>query len=182
MASEWHWLTRTQASQLCGCGTANFDQRVRPRLGKEAKQGEGRTLRFNAIAVVEVWVKHQVEICSPVDAEEAAIVSGPDSPELEKLRAVKRRREELAYARDLEQITDITALRPTFARVASRLNEAGKILVKKHGNDAGDILNEALDDCERIIDRDLGSDTGDGQKAAARHDKRQPTEAAPDNH
>ena len=112
------------------------------------------------------------------DDEDALLGSDAPSPALERYReeraAIARldrlEREQVLVRRD--------EIRQGLGRIAAILRTAGETLQQQYGNDAADILNEALDDAERDIDRFFGveseqtgaaesdSDPPDGEEAA----------------
>lgn len=145
MGADWLWLTRTQASQLIGCSAANFDQRVRPRLERSATRGTKAKLRFDAKQVVAAWVAHREEITSTGKPE-----ASTDS-ELERGRAIDNQQKEIRLMKEVGRVVEIAHVRPGLLLFAASLRDAGTRLVKRYGNDAGDILNEGIKAGEREI-------------------------------
>jgi hypothetical protein len=117
---------------------------------------------------VKAWTQLQVEKSSPLDPEDAAVFAGGgESIELEKLRCIKRQREELAYQRDLGTVVELGAVRPKLLDLARRLRESATVLVKKFGNDAGDIISECLEEFNADVDRGFADDPANDGPAAA---------------
>lgn len=112
------------------------------------------------IAKIEAWREdRQVE---------DAILTGVDSPALERLRNAKADIEELKLAQLRGEVVDVEQMRESLAVMASRIFHAGELLRRRYGDDAARILNDALDEWERTIDGDSESSChSDGWEDAA---------------
>lgn len=53
--------------------------------------------------------------------------------------------------KDLDKVVEVAQIRPGLMLLASSLRDAGARLIKRYGNDAGDILNEGIKAGEREI-------------------------------
>jgi hypothetical protein len=150
--SDRLWLTKAEAAEMLGIKERWFDQSIRSRLvGPSAVQE--KPLRFHAAAVHKAGVDVAIEKRAPLDPEDAAIYAGGDSIELEKLRAIKRQREELAYQKDLGLVVELSSIRPLLQEFARQIRESSTRLVKQCGNEAGEIVNECLDEYQATVDR-----------------------------
>lgn len=77
------------------------------------------------------------------------------SPALERLRAAKADREEMLrdiMRGDLAKVEEVSA---ALAILATRLRRAGETLQRHYGNDAADLLNDALNESMGLIRRKL---------------------------
>lgn len=155
------WMTRRQCAELVGLSPQQFDDAVRPRLGDDATNGAGRTLRFDGPAVVAALVKYRLEQAKPappLSEDEAMILGGGDSPQLERFRKLKGDMLERDLGeRDAELVRRrvmLDALRPA----AAGMRAAGARLAKDYGNDAAAIFNEAVDDFANAVKQMIGND------------------------
>lgn len=95
----------------------------------------------------------------------------PDDPDsgsasLERMRLAKARMEELRYERELGTWLPRKTVHDAHARIAAVLRVAGDALRRQFGAAAQKILNDALEDAKREVDRrfsdfDPGADDGD---------------------
>lgn len=159
-SAAWPWLTKPQACALAGLSPLAFDSRVRPRMPADAiaeVRDPRHRLLFLAPAVLRACVDYERNRQRPATTGPNA---GGTSPERERMYAVRREREELELAKAREQLVDASAIVPVFRKVSRTLRDAGTLLVKRYGDDAGEILNDALDEAERVVDIELGTAGG----------------------
>lgn len=143
MINDWQWLTRSQAAEVIGCGSRNFDDRVRSRLPAEASRGKGKHLRYDVRIVVKVWCELQAAQISSDDP----LLSGPsdssDNLELyryEKYVEQKRKNDEAAKV-----ICDSTKIMSGMSRGIHAARTVSETLKRKFGNDAADLYNQGID-------------------------------------
>ncbi len=85
-------------------------------------------------------------------SQDDAIMAGGDSPALERWRTERAELAELDLDQNRGELLHVGAARQTLGRWAQILRKAGEQLRRQYGNDAGDILQDALDDCDAIVD------------------------------
>jgi hypothetical protein len=93
-------------------------------------------------------------------------LAGVASPALERKRQIECLRLELLLQRDQGMWIDRTVIHGGFGRIGGILRAAGEALLRQFGPAAQKIINDALDNCEREVDRLLAADAdSDGNNA-----------------
>ena len=77
--------------------------------------------------------------------------SSTGSPALERYRAEKALLAKMEREEKEGSLIPRDLIRQGFTRVASRLRQAGEILLREYGPSAADVLNRALDDADREV-------------------------------
>ena len=77
--------------------------------------------------------------------------AGANSPQLERYRKIKTDLLELQLGKERKQLLSREFVHEIHVQVAALLRGAGETLQRKHGQDAADVLNMALDDGDRLI-------------------------------
>jgi hypothetical protein len=80
---------------------------------------------------------------------------GGDSPGLERYRLAKAALAEFELANQTDALLSSEKARAVLGRWAAILRRLAERLTKRHGPAAASALNEALDQCQRVIDHDL---------------------------
>ncbi len=118
---------------------------IDPRLPASGKKGARANLRYNAAAVVAALVEYRVEQAQ-VD-EDGALLVGKTSPAMERLRRLKGDLAEIEVAERRSHLIPREELEGELAVLAGVLRKANSLLAQRFGNDAGSILNDAIDEC-----------------------------------
>jgi len=79
------------------------------------------------------------------------LLSGPETPELEKLRKVNRLIKEVEYGKLKTQVLDRTKVHDGLTQIAAQFRDFGDVLQRRFGPDALDLLHQRLDSIEAII-------------------------------
>lgn len=140
------WLTRTDAAEMLGLSARHFDAQLRPLLPTASITGLGKTLRFDAAAVVSVFVDYRIKQVNP--AELALGEEEGKSPSLERLRSANADIAEMTRDRDRGLLIPREEIEPGLAQLAGVLRRAGETLKRNYGNDAAGVLNDAVSECE----------------------------------
>jgi hypothetical protein len=80
-----------------------------------------------------------------------SLLAGGDSPNLERLRKLKADREEIALAKDRNEVISVTQLSDLLSLLASLLRRCGGKLGQRFGPDAQQLMNDTLDDFDRHV-------------------------------
>ena len=81
-----------------------------------------------------------------------------DSPALERYRLAKAKHAELDLEARKSELIERDKCRDVLARWATVIRRMGERLAKRHGKDAATSVNRSLEECERIIKKELGDD------------------------
>lgn len=84
------------------------------------------------------------------------IVAAGDSPNLERYRLAKAQLAELELERQKGSLLPREKVRSGLGRFAAILRQLGERLGKRHGPEVFGSVNDALDDCQRVIDDEFG--------------------------
>jgi hypothetical protein len=155
------WFTLSEMHRAFDITPEAFRKTIRPLVPETDVRGTGKkgTLRIRCRAAIDAWTARKVE-----QATEAArkasdpLLAGGDSPELERYRAARADLAEMERDERNGSLIPRQQLDPAFVQYASAIRRAGEALQRRFGNEAAVMLNEALDDAERIIRRDFGGD------------------------
>ena len=147
-------LDRAGVADLLGVSTRTVS-RLREELLPEAVSGSGNAVRFDAAAVVALWVELKVaeaEASAPGDS----MLAGGDSPALERYRLARAQLAERDLAERDQVLVRREAMFESLKRGALALRSAGENLTRRFGNDAGIIYNEAVDEFDAAMHRTFG--------------------------
>lgn len=143
---EW-WFTKAEMAAMFGISERYFDREIRPLAPRDALRREGRCMMFLAFKILHVWRDNAIADAL-TDCTKDGIMVGASTPALEDLR---RARAELAKL-DLEErrhsLLPREGIRTAFGRVASILRAAGDTLLHRFGEEAAEILSDAIDDAD----------------------------------
>lgn len=82
--------------------------------------------------------------------------AGSDSPGLERFRIAKANLAELELQERKRQLVSVDRVRSILTRWSGPLRRLGESLSKRFGTEASLAFNEALEECESVIDSELG--------------------------
>lgn len=118
-----------------------------------------RTGRYDGRAVVE-WVRGTLDKTSPAD-----MLAGPTSPALERYR---EERAAMAKLDRLERENTLMSRADVYEGMTiagTRMRRACSVLQKRFGPDALQIIHDALDDVDRLVEERFGDGGTTGEAA-----------------
>ena len=152
------WFSLNQMHAAFDITPEGFRKSVRPLIPEaDVKSSERGAVRIRCRAAIDAWTARKVE-----QATEALrkgndpLLSGGDSPELERYRKARADLAEMERDERNGSLIPRQQLEPAFVQYASAIRRAGEGLQRRYGNEAAAMLNEALDDAERIIRQSFG--------------------------
>lgn len=101
------------------------------------------------------WAQHQK--ATQIPSEDDPLLAG-DSPALERYRLAKAKHAELDLEARKHELIERDKCRDILARWAIIIRRMGERLAKRHGKDAARSVNRSLEECERIIEKELTVD------------------------
>jgi hypothetical protein len=152
------WFDRSTIAALLGIAPKTFDEGLRKRLPADAVRGAGRDLRFFAPVAVQALVAKRVTAAERTADPDPLMSGGSDSPQLERYRAANADLKEMERDRVRKSLIRVDELEPQLMKLADVLRGAGDHLVRRFGNDAGQIITEAIDEYEAGLKTMFGTD------------------------
>jgi hypothetical protein len=143
------WATIADASRFFGWSTQNLRSAYLPHLGTDDIR-QGRPALVRVAALTEIVVERRLAERTRSTAPGDPLLSGGDSPGLERYRLAKAQHAELDLAERRGQVIDVGKCRDVLGRWAALLRRAGERVGKLHP-DAGKALSEALDECRGVV-------------------------------
>ena len=117
----------------------------------------GRTIDLvEVIRWIHDWLAENASKLAAIEAGEDPLMSGTDSPALERYRLARAQMVELELAERRGDLIRRDHLREGLARYARGVRATGDSLRRQFGKDAHDLLNEHLDDAERDVIEYIG--------------------------
>ena len=86
------------------------------------------------------------------------LLADGDSPALERYRLAKAKHAELDLEHRRSQLIDREKCRVVLSRWAVVIRRMGEKLARRHGNDAAETVNQALEECQSIVTESLSDD------------------------
>jgi phage terminase Nu1 subunit (DNA packaging protein) len=109
-----------------------------------AKPGRGRAGKYDLAAIAK-WRESDRQKLS----DDEAVISGPDSPALERWREAKAEREQIALARDKGLVISLDEADRIFDAVADGIRRGLDNLGRRFGQDSIDLIQQGLDEARR---------------------------------
>jgi phage terminase Nu1 subunit (DNA packaging protein) len=147
------WIAQSQAELASVLG-------VCPDTVKRwASQGMPGRPREYPIAEIVTWLR-EAGPWRPADGCDPLLVGGERSDALERYRDERAKLARLDRLERERQLIPRDEIHGLLAEVAGLLRAAGDRLQKQFGRDAQDVLDNALDDVDRLVDRLCDDDGG----------------------
>jgi len=108
------------------------------------------------IDAIDEWRREQKGL-----GESDPLLNGPDSPALEEYRKWKAKREKFNYYKDRKKWMPIETVVQGLAVFASTMRQSFDALQRQFGQEALAIVENAIDDAERIFSRAIGTEDVD---------------------
>jgi phage terminase Nu1 subunit (DNA packaging protein) len=104
-----------------------------------------------------------------VENDDPLLAADGDSPGLERYRLAKAALAELELEERKGTLLSREKVRTTLIRWATVLRRMGERIAKRFGNEASEAVNDALGECQAVIDYEFGGDesTDDGTEGRA---------------
>lgn len=122
--------------------------------------GDSIDLSAVVLALHEFFAKHaRVLALAKRNGEGDAMLVGPESPALERYRDERAKLARLERLEREQTLLSREDVHEGLARIFHIISEATAALRRRHGNDAADIIDSAMVDADREIDRYFSDDT-----------------------
>src|SRR5690349_13599116 len=141
------WFTRESLADIFGVGVTQIDRRHRKLAPAEAVKIVNRRPHYLASAIITALVA-EAEGKAKIDAArgDALLLSGSDSPALERYRTARATLAELDVSERKNDLVPSAILQRFIFPALKLVREAGRQLEIRFGAEAGDMLREAIDE------------------------------------
>ena len=144
-----------------------------PRVQLDSKDGNGKRQRYHYQLddIMKWWLtegpgKKRGKSDPKLTDPDEALLLGADTPEMEKLRRVKRKHAELDYAERLKELVAVEDLLPVLHRLASMIRRWVERLSDQYGPKVVDSFDEVLDEFRNVINNEIGTQQQPNNDAA----------------
>lgn len=151
--SEQSWITLAELGRVLDVTEKATRDVLRYVPEKWVKRG--KPTRVYGRGAVLLWAARQ-------EGEPREDADGIASPALERKREVECQLKLLDLAERESELVPRSRMRHLVFGMAVILRRAGDLLVRKYGNEAGEILQESLGEIKRLTDADGLAEDGDG--------------------
>ena len=138
------WQPKAKAAELCRMSTRQFSDAVQPKVESAGQRGAGATLRFHLPAVAHALALYRVAQAEPPVVDSDPAMNGPVTDNLERYRGWKADGEELTVKERRGELVKAEVVMAALGPAISAMKSAGDHLVRKFGNEAGEIFNEGV--------------------------------------
>ncbi len=137
-----------------GVKPQSFDNRYRPLIPEKFVVKEGRRVWFTA-GVVSAILEAELR-GKDLDEDGLFASNNSSSPSLERGRDIKAKLLELEFKERLGVLIEVDKAERLLDIAASRIRSAGDKLARKFGDDARQLLVDALEDAEQEVEQTFG--------------------------
>lgn len=123
---------------------------------KRGMPGKPNAYRLDLIAQ---WLRTEGPWRQHIKVDDPLLADGADSPGLERYRLAKAALAELDLAERQHQLVSVERLREQLLRWAVILKRLGQRVQKRWGPDAHRAIEDALGECQRVVDDEFGDAT-----------------------
>jgi hypothetical protein len=172
------WLNKKESAYLCDLSPQQFDKSIRLLIPPEAIRKTEHAFEFDAKALGAALVKYRTPEAQAVGDD--PLLSGSDSPNLERYRRIKGDLAELELEERRRTHVDVGLLEAALVRFGMLLRRAGEILQRRFGVEAAEIFNNAIEEALRLVRAEFDSSNrpGPGSRSDNGNGKASPDHAA----
>ncbi len=160
---ERAWISKGQMLLVWDVSEQVFDRNIRPHFPLDCVRQQKNRVWFYSRGCIEGYLRRPLA----VDAEDAEMYAGFDSPALEKFREARAGLANLDLKEREKELVSRTDMRTGLARLGALYRGVGEKLQRKYGPEAADLLNEVMDEAEREFRGMFGEEEDHGQVAHA---------------
>jgi len=148
------WFSLSQMHAVFNLTPQAFAKSIRPLLKDEDIRDAGQhgKVRIHCRAAINAYAAKQAEKAADSAKRKAdPLLAGANSPALERYREHRAGLAELDVKERTAELVPLNDLWPALERFAGFIRRAGETLVPRFGNEAADILNDAINDAEQML-------------------------------
>lgn len=155
------WVDRAQCEAMLQCNRARFNSYWRPRFQDSEILKDGNKLYYRGSALLRIYADVQNNPHKNHPGKKAAdetdpLLVGSDTPALERYRLAKAELSELELAEKRKQLVSLELLKETWGPVVDVMRRAIMTIEKDYGRDAGEVIDDAIDEACDVIERVAG--------------------------
>lgn len=151
------WLTAGEMASVFDVAPRTWDSTYRRYANPEAVKHVERRPYFHCRRVIEAWKAAQ----GPVEkgkADDPLLIGDADSPALEEYRKARARLAWMEVDQREGTHVPLAELEPALLNLSGVMRQALDTLARRFGNDAAAIVNEALEQWDAGLDKQLHRD------------------------
>ena len=152
------WYTKQQMAELLNVTEQHFDRSLRQYAPADGQKTIDRRIYFHARALIDGWIKSQIEATKQQTGETEPAMQGTETPALEEWRKIKAQQERIRLAEMEGSMIPLASLEPALTQLASILRQAGDQLQRQHGDLAAEVLNLAVTEAENVWEKLFAND------------------------
>lgn len=157
------WLDRRQCREAIGCNDARFGSFWHQRFADGDVTKHGRKLYYRGSALLRIYADvennpHKNHPGKKATDETDPLLVGSDTPALERYRLAKAELSELELAEKRKQLVSLDLLKETWGPVVDVMRKAIMTIEKDYGRDAGEVIDDAIDEACDVIERVVGNE------------------------
>lgn len=130
-----------------------FNRAIRPTFPPDCIRREGGRVWFYTRGCIDAWAASQSPTGGIAAAEGDPLLRGPNTAQLERYRRLKADMVELDLAERKRTLIPRAEIHAALGQIAGILRSASQALGREFGARAQELLLEALEDCDREIQR-----------------------------
>lgn len=142
------WLTKKQMADALDVTPRCFDRDYRRYVDPAAEKKVGLALFFHARSVLDKWKSGGGRGAAQVNGESDPLLQGPPTEWLEEYRKQRALQEEIKLEQMRGNTVAIADIEPQLMALCGVMRRAGETLTRRFGNEAGQVVNEAVDEWE----------------------------------
>lgn len=144
---EEGWFTLREIRQFLGWKAKSAPENYLQAYPQDKKQWVGNTPYYHAPTFMAIVIDRKAKPSDPDDP----MYGDADSPNLERWRAAKAEREEIALAKDKGNVAPVSAVIELYSIVASSIRHAAENAQRECGTRAFEIFIEGLNEADKRI-------------------------------
>jgi hypothetical protein len=168
------WFPLATAEAIFGVARQTFHDSVRSKLPAEAVRTKKNLVQIHLPTAIRTlkaaWEDRVRKEMQELAGDDAALLAGGLSPNLEEYRKHAAREKKWKADQLERQAVPLAELQPQLASLTHGLRHAGDTLARQYGNEAADVLNEAVAEWEaawrKLVVIDGASEPAHGDAAA----------------
>ncbi len=143
------WFSREELAAILDVTTTQIDRRFRKLVGPDDLKTIDRRLWFRARGVIDAMIAEAQRQAGTPEADDPMLLAAAGgSPALEAYRSLRVDLLGLELAERRGQLVRADLLREAMQAGITAMRQTGDKLIRQHGNAAGELFNEGVDDFE----------------------------------